>query len=81
MANSNNQRNSIIDYRFLRGRRGYLGLRNKDLIAQTKTGSRTVAAFFAGDESMELQTIIKLASALGLKPRITFEVVDTEGAK
>jgi hypothetical protein len=72
--------NSIVDWRELRARKAHLDLRNEDLIRQTGCGSRTVSAFLAGDERLNLDTIIRLAAALGLRPRLTFEPV-TESEK
>ena len=68
----------IIDYRTLRARKAYLGLRNEDLINATGCSSATVSAFLAGDERMKLESVVRLAAALGLKPRITFEPVSEQ---
>jgi len=68
--------NSIIDWRTLRARKSYLDLRTEDIVAASGCGSRSVCAFLAGEENLNLETIIRLSAALGLRPRITFEVAD-----
>jgi hypothetical protein len=75
MVRLNKQNNSIVDWRTLRARKAYLGLRNEDLMRAADGSSRTVSAFLAGDEKMNLDTIIRLATVLGLSVKITFEVV------
>jgi hypothetical protein len=80
MATQNKQNNSIVDWRTLRARKGYLDMRNEDLIEATGCSSRTVSAFLAGDEKMNLDTMVRLAAVMGLKPRITFEPVEAEVA-
>jgi hypothetical protein len=69
---------SIIDWRALRAQKGYLDLRNEDLIRASGCGSRAVSAFLCGDENLQLGTIIRLSAALGLRPRITFEPAEPE---
>lgn len=76
MRKRNTQNNSIVDWRTLRARKGYLDLHNEDMIQATGCSSRTVSAFFAGDEKMNLDTMIRLAAVIGLRPRITFEPLD-----
>ena len=78
MRKRNTQNNSIVDWRTLRARKGYLDLYNEDLIRATGCSSRTVSAFFAGDEKMNLDTMIRLAAVMGLKLRITFEPVEAD---
>lgn len=71
---------SVIDWRTLRARKGYLDLHNADLIQATGCSSATVSAFFAGNERMNLDTIIRLSAALGLRAKVTFDVAeDTAG--
>ncbi|HKQ90864.1 MAG TPA: hypothetical protein VJZ77_09290 [Blastocatellia bacterium] len=81
MRKLNRQNNSIVDWRALRARKSHLDLYNEDLIQATGCSSRTVSAFFAGDEKMNLDTMIRLAAVMGLRPRITFEVVESDPAQ
>jgi hypothetical protein len=70
---------TFIDYRTLRARKAYLGLRNEDLMRATGCSPRTVSAFLAGNEKMNLEKIVVLAAELGLKPRVTFELLEGDG--
>lgn len=69
---------SVIDWRTLRARKSYLNLNIKDLVAASGCGSRSVCAFLSGDESLNLETVIRISAALGLKPKITFEPIKQE---
>lgn len=71
---------SVIDYRALRARKSYLGLKNEDLIEEANCSASTVSAFLAGEESLKMETIIRLSAALGLKPRVIFEPIEQEKA-
>ncbi len=70
------ERASIINYRKLRAQRAYLGLYIEDIAKSTGSSTATVCAFLQGREGLNLQTIISLAAALGLRPVIDFEPLE-----
>jgi len=52
-----------------------------ELIAQVeidgeKPSPRTIARFLRGDQDMKVNTIIRLAAGLGLRPRVIFEPLE-----
>jgi hypothetical protein len=78
MRERNKQDNSVIDWRTLRARKAYLGLYNEDMARAAGCSMPTVTAFLAGDEEMKPGKIISLAAALGLRVKVTFEVIEDD---
>lgn len=70
------EQQSIINVRALRARKGYLGLYSKDLVEKTGISWPTVTAFFNGAETLNLQTIKKLAEELGLRVIVDFQPIE-----
>lgn len=67
---------SVIDYRELRAQKARLGLRNEDLTEQTGASSDTLSRVLSGKEAVTLSSVIKIAAALKLRPRVTFEPIE-----
>lgn len=67
---------SVIDYRELRARKAWLGLRNEDLTRQTGASNETLSRVLSGKENVTLGSVIKIAAALNLRPRVTFEPIE-----
>lgn len=68
-----NFHSSVINYRELRAQKARLGLTNADIIEMTNTSTDSVSAVMNGAETVNLQTLIKIADALSLNVRIEFE--------
>lgn len=68
------QRDSVIDYRELRAQKARLGLFNEDLAEQTGASNDTLSRVFNGKENVTLGSVIKIATALGLRRRVTSSV-------
>lgn len=66
---------SFINYPALQERRAGLGLYVQDLIDATGMSSTTVSAILNGEESVNLQSIVRLAEELELRVRVEFEPV------
>jgi len=66
---------SFINYPELHRRRAQLGLYVQDLIDATGMGGATVSAVLGGDETVNLQSIVRLAEELGMRVIVDFEVI------
>ena len=66
---------SVIDYRELRAQKARLGLFNEDLTRETGASNDTLSRVPSGKENVTLGSVIKIATALGLRVRVTFEPI------
>lgn len=67
---------SVIDYPELRSQKARLGLRNEDLAEQTGASNDTLVRVLAGKQNVTLGSVIKIAKALKLRVRVTFEPIE-----
>ena len=69
---------SVINYPELQAQRARLGITYEDLIELTGAGLGSIAAVMNGKETVNLQTIIRIAAALGLLVKVEFEPMPVE---
>lgn len=72
---------SVIDYPGLRAEKARLGLRNEDLAERTGASNDTLVRVLSGRENVTLSSVKRVAAALGLRVKVTFEPIKTEPEK
>jgi hypothetical protein len=75
---------TVIDYHELRAQRARLEMEYTDVITAVEgdaPSTQKLCRFLRGDEDMKVKTIIRLAAALGLRVKVTFEVAEDVGAE
>jgi len=76
---------TVIDYRTLRARRAWLGLEYAKVVEAVEVdggepaSEDTLARLLRGDQTMTVNTIVRYAAGLGLRPRVIFEPIEEPG--